>query len=236
MASSRGNYEPQLEVAKKKMIQKVGHLMWTFKNRSMTFFQFLYKTYLRPILDYGSPVWAPIRATQIDSLETVLNSFLRKIPALQGMHFWDRLKVMQIMSVQRRMERYIILYAHNVLSGTVPNPGLTSKWTHKGRKITIPLLPKKCPTFARKLRDQSFNFRAAILFNSMPAFVRNFEGTSLGFKNTLTEYLKLVPDHPRSHHTGYMPAATDITTQCKSNSLVHWRAFLEKHSPKYTWH
>ena len=86
MASSKGNYEPQIQIAKKKMIQKVGHLLRTFRNRSVEFFKFLYKTQLRPILDYGSPIWAPIRATQIDSLETVLNSFLRKIPALRGMH------------------------------------------------------------------------------------------------------------------------------------------------------
>ena len=236
LASSKGNYEPQLDAVKKKVVQKVGQLLRTFKNRSMTFFQFIFKTYIRPIMDFGSPVWAPIRPTQIDELESVLNAFLRKIPALKGLHFWDRLQVMRIMSVQRRMERYIIMYAHQVLSGTVPNPGLSSKWTPKGRKIIIPPIPKKCPASARKLRDQSFNFRAAVLFNSMPAFVRNFEGSNLGFKNTLTEYLSLVPDHPRTIRTGYMPAPTDTNSQCKSNSLLHWRTYLERSCPKYKWH
>ena len=141
--------------------------------------------------------------------------------------------MMNITSVQRRMERFIVIYAHKVLSGMVPNPGLNSKWTYKGRFIVIPPFPRKCPPFAKKLREQSFTHRAAVLFNSMPAFVRNYEGSTLGFKNTLTTYLQKVPDHPRSYHTGYMPAATDQTAHCKSNSLVHWRTFLERHSPNY---
>ena len=119
----------------------------------MEFFKFIFKTQLRPILDYGTPIWALIRIGQIDSLETVLNSFLRKIPALRGMHMWDRLKVMNITSVQRRMERFIIIYAHKILSGIVPNPGLNSKWTYKGRLIDILPFPKKCPPFAKKLRE-----------------------------------------------------------------------------------
>ena len=74
-------------------------------------------------MDYGSPIWAPTKLRQIDSLETVQNSFLRKIPALRNIHSWDQLKVMNITSVQRRMERFTIIYAHKILSGVVPNPG-----------------------------------------------------------------------------------------------------------------
>ena len=203
----------------------------------MEFFKFIFKTQLRPILDYGSPIWAPIRIGQIDSLETVLNSFLRKIPALRCMHMWDRLKVMNITSLQRRMEGFTIIYAHKILSGVVPNPGgFNSKWTHRGRFIEIPPFPKKCPPFAKKVREQTFTHRAARLFNSCPAFVRNYEGSTLGFKNILTSYIKKVPDKQRSQHTGIMPAATDQVAHIKSNSLVHWRTFLEKHSPNYQWH
>ena len=142
MASSKGNYEPQIEIAKKKTTQKAGYILRTFRNRSVEFFKFIYRSQIRPIMDYSSPIWAPTKLGQIDSLETVQNSFLRKIPALRNMHSWDRLKVMNITSVQRRMEHFIIIYTHKILSGVVPNlGGFNSKWTHRGSFIKIPPTP-----------------------------------------------------------------------------------------------
>ena len=70
------------------------------------------------------------------------SAFLRRVLALRNMHYWDRLKVMNITSVQRRMERYTIIYTHKILSGVVPNPGnFNSTWTHRGRFVKIPTQP-----------------------------------------------------------------------------------------------
>ena len=72
--------------------------------------RFLYQTYIQPNTDYGSQVWFPVKLTEIDALESILRVWTRKIPYIRDMHFWDRLEVMKMSSIQRRHERYLIIY------------------------------------------------------------------------------------------------------------------------------
>ena len=55
------------------------------------------------------------------------------------MHFWDRLEVMKMSSIQRRHERYLIIYTWQMLENKVINNGsIKAVWTnYKGRKVVI---------------------------------------------------------------------------------------------------
>ena len=61
------------------------------------------------------------------------------------------------------------------------------------------------------------------------------EDTSLqGFKSILGSYLRLVPDKPRDNPGGWFPNPVNETGQY-SNSLTHWRPWLQKKCPYYNW-
>ena len=59
--------------------------------------------------------------------------------------------------------------------------------------------------------------------------------TSLqGFKSILGSYLRLVPDKPRDNQGGWFPNPVNEVGQF-SNSLTHWRPWLQRSCPYYGW-
>ena len=79
------------------------------------------KSLIRSKLDYCCPVWSPIRKADICSLEAIQRSFTARIITLKGLTYWERLRSMKLMSVQRRRERYIVLHMWKIYCGIVPN-------------------------------------------------------------------------------------------------------------------
>ena len=55
-------------------------------------FLLLYKSLLRPHLEYTNPVWAPYLHKHINSLENVQRRVTRQIPGLSGMMYEERLR------------------------------------------------------------------------------------------------------------------------------------------------
>ena len=89
----------------------------------------------------------------------------------------------------------------------------------------------------RRLREGTLGVAGAQLWNSLPMTVRNYGGadTSLqGFKSLLGQYLRLVPDKPRDNPGGWFPNPVNEMGQF-SNSLAHWRPWLQKKCPYYNW-
>ena len=116
------------------------------------------------------------------------------------------------------------------------NGGVKAKWTNKGRVLDTPSL--KGSEATKTLRMNSFTYKSRKLFNSLPQEVRDFGGadtTVNQFKAVLDDYLSKVPDQPRDLVNGFLPAATDPNTGQISNSIEHWRKFLQKSNPEYNW-
>ena len=60
-------------------------------------------------IEYCSPVYYPATYGEIDQLEGLLRMWTRKIPAVARYHYWDRLKILKMSSVQRRAERFKVI-------------------------------------------------------------------------------------------------------------------------------
>ena len=79
----------------------------------------------------------------ISRIEAVQRRFTFKIAGMQHMNYWDRLKALNLMSLQRRRELYILLYAWKTLHTKIPNDvGLLWRdCSRRGKVAYIPRIP-----------------------------------------------------------------------------------------------
>ena len=70
----------------------------------------LYKSMVRSLLEYCSPLWNSKNIGDIQILEGVQRTFTSRIGGCYELDYWERLQKLSLMSLQRRRERYIILH------------------------------------------------------------------------------------------------------------------------------
>ena len=98
----------------------------------------LFKTLVLPHVDYCSQLWAPSRASDLLRLEKIQKNFLRKIPSLSHLSYWDQLESLKMYSIQRRLERYRVIYIWKLIEGIVPDCGVReshNQETRLGRRV-----------------------------------------------------------------------------------------------------
>jgi hypothetical protein len=118
----------------------------------------LYKSLIRSLLEYCCPLWNPGKVTEIHLTEGVQRTFTSRVGGLQHLNYWERLKELKMMSLQRRRERYIILIMWKILHKVVPNCcaikfRVTSR---QGEVALIPPLSKTSSQSNQSLYDRSF--------------------------------------------------------------------------------
>ena len=101
--------------------QHAGWILRTFKTREKYALRTLFKSLVLSRLEYCSPLWSPHLIKDITSLESVQRSFTSKITAVHGLNYWERLKYLKLYSLQRRRERFIIIYMWKIYMGMYPN-------------------------------------------------------------------------------------------------------------------
>ena len=185
-----------------------GWALRTFKTRERFPMITVWNTLIRPSLDYCSPLWSPRPSNfkEIDLLEETLRSFTRKINGMDGLDYAQRLKKLNMNSVQRRHERYKIIYTYKIKEGLVPNisdaHGLKFKYGRLGCHCEVPIYPINGR--AVKARDNSFALTARNLWNSLPRCVRDISGQKVEyFKRKLDGVLYCFPDVPRCSSQGH---------------------------------
>ena len=193
--------------------------------------------YLSPIYEYCGPLWFPSCYKDIDALEAGMKAFLKHIPALQEAHHWDKLRIMDLSSVQRRTERFHIITFWKIITGKISSPeSFKTKDGRRGTTAVLPTWPRGTTPWVVTLRRRSFHYKACLLFNSTPRWVREIKGGTVeAFKGKLNKYLACVPDCSRDSSGGFYPKAYDRDTQTHSNSLIHWGAYLREIRPDWDW-
>ena len=82
----------------------------------------LWKSLVRPRLEYCCQLWSPSKVTEISALEAPQRTFTSKIQGFQHLNYWERIKKLQLFSLQRRRERYAIIYVWKILEDRVAYP------------------------------------------------------------------------------------------------------------------
>ena len=212
--SSNAMFSSHIDTTITKVNKLVSWALRSFECRSKEFMLTIWKSIILPHFDYCSQLWNPNKVGDINCLELIQKCFICKIKSCKEMSYWDVLKDLKLYSLQRRRERYRIIYLWSILEGLAPNPKpsqIYAKFNSRlGRTCAIPIV-KSGPY--QKLVWSSFAVHSARSFNCLPK-VRNVTDCSKDvFKNCLDKYLKTVADEPQIR--GYT-----LFKHTDSNSLI----------------
>ena len=195
-------------------------ILRTFQSRSPELMLTTWKSLVLPILDYCSQLWSPTKVGQIQEIEDIQKSFTRKICFRNRGDYWERLNTFKLYSLQRRRERYRIIYIWKILENHVPNIGadkIKSRYSIRhGRTCILPPRPSNnAPNHIKQIIEGSFSVNAGNLFNSLPKSIRNLTNVDTPtFKRHLDGFLSTIADEPQC--PGYT-----ARRRAASNSLTH---------------
>ena len=155
-----------------------------FRDRSPTVMMTLFKSMVRSKLEYCCPVWDTTKAGDIVALENIQRHFTKRILSCSDLNYWDRLKRLKLLSLQRRRERYKIIHVWKLLNGLAPNDISMDFYTHErhGIKVRIPRFNYKAQRSVSTAYENSFGVRAGQLWNILPKQINQI-ATLEEFKN-----------------------------------------------------
>ena len=168
-----------------------------FSDRSTSTMMTIYKTLIRSKVEYCCPLWDPTKIEDIVTLEGIQRSFTSKITSISHLHYYNRLKSLKLMSLQRRRERYSIIMMYKILHNISPND-LNIEFSENDRRgiqAKVPKITKEAKMRYRSQYDASFAVRGPMLWNRIPTQITTKQ-TLEGFKSALTTWLYSLPDSP----------------------------------------
>ena len=211
--NNEATFTEHITAIAKKGRKLAGWALRTFQSRERSLMLTLLKVLIRPHLEYGCQVWNPYLAGEISLIEKVQRDFTRKIDDTDEMDYWTRLRELNLYSLQRRRERYIIIYVWKIIQGLVPNLEGSSKIRvadtgRQGLKCVRPELTEGRRTRFGTRKENSLVVYGQKLFNHIPKDIRGHHGSLESFKGKLDRFLKTIPDQPILHGGEYPQLAT----------------------------
>ena len=181
----------------------------------------LWKSLVLPKLEYCCQLWSPHKTGDITKLEAVQRTFTSRIGGMENLDYWGRLKALKLYSLQRRRERYIIIYVWKMLEGLVPNIGMQVNNHPRRGRLCYVRSTRGVTHRVKTITHHSFTHMGTRLFNSAPMGIRSLSGiTTEKFKYHLDSWLSTVPDEPPT--PGY-PSQTNNSLQCLSQEAMGTR-------------
>ena len=151
--NNNATFDNHVEKVCKTVRQKSGWILRTFICRKPYILKLLWKQLVQPNIDYCSQLYMPVTGNAMNELENLQRHFTNRIPSAKSMNYWTRLSHLQMLSQQRRLERYRVIYTWKVIEGLVPNCGLEADMKPRlERTCSIPALTNKGSTKVRTLR------------------------------------------------------------------------------------
>ena len=133
-------------------------------------------------------------------IEDIQKSFTRKIFLHGREDYWDRLQSLGLYSLERRRERYRIIYVWKILENMVLNLMTNNKITSNtslrfGWKCVVPSMSRTASSRVQSIREGSLSVNGVQLFNVLPRQIRDMTNVELpDFKKKLDEFLATIPD------------------------------------------
>ena len=186
------NFEEHMNTKVKQARKMSGLISRAISYKSKDIMVPLYKSLVRPIIEYGNAVWSPYLRKHIDFIESVQRHFTKCIIGTKNLEYEDRLKFLGLPSLEYRRFRGDLIETYKICNGMY-DPITTSslfdfntsdKTRTNGLKIT------KRTTNSSQYKN-FFTNRVTNHWNKLPAHVAKAKSTNV-FKNCID---KIFHDH-----------------------------------------
>ena len=175
----------------------------TFNSRSVKCMSTLWKSLVLPKIEYCSQLWCPFSKQDIEKIELLQRHFVRKIRLNSNFNYWETLVHLNLFSLQRRRERYRVIYTWKIMENLVPNISFSDnrkiivQYTARfGRKCIVPSL-QRGRSRVSTLYEHSLAVCGPKLFNVLPQYIRDLTSCTVEtFKTNLDKFLWTIPDEP----------------------------------------
>jgi hypothetical protein len=182
--NDRGKNDSQCRKAAKNANAVLGMIRRTVKDRNRRTLVPLYKSLVRPHLDYCSSVWRPYYKKDVKMVESVQRRFTRMVSGTRGLSYGERREMLGLQTVETRHLRADLILAYKVLTGKVDFPATKLfRFSEKANLRGHPLKLEK-ERVRTKLASESFGARTVNVWNRLPSEVVSAPSLSI-FKTRL---------------------------------------------------
>ena len=168
--------------------QRVGLIKRSFSRLNSKSFKLLYKSLVRPILEYCSVIWNPMYKTDALEIEKVQRRATKLVPELKELSYEERLKSLNITTLAYRRKRADVLQVYRIINeiDNIPFSAffVYSKTSTRGHQFKL-----EKPRASTKLRQNSFSHRVINDWNNLPEVAVKCK-TINSFKNALEKFWK----------------------------------------------
>ena len=188
-----GKSSSQCAAAASKAMTKLRIIKRTFKHFDVKCFTMLYRTYIRPHLEYSVQAWSPHLKKDIAVLEKVQRRATKLIPSIRHMSYPERLQATKLYSLEQRRVRGDMIETFKILNGLegIEKSKLFKTnlhQTNRGRGHSYKLYkPALCKGL--NCRSSFFSIRVISEWNNLPARVVESKTTNQ-FKGQLDKFCK----------------------------------------------
>ena len=192
--------------------QMSGYIFRTFSSRDPDTMLTLYKSLIQPHIDYCQ-LWFPHRTLELQKLESIQRFYTMRISDTKNLNYWERLSQLKLYSVERRIERYIIIYVWKVLECLIVAPEteiIVPYFSTRQGRMCKRFNVSSGPHVFQTLQYNSLSRCGDRLFNSLPRYLRDVSGTIPTFKAHLDKFLLNLPDQTSlPGYCAFRPAKTN---------------------------
>jgi hypothetical protein len=180
----------QCEVAVNRAKMVLGQLTRSFHFRDRNVFLRLFTTYVRPHLEFSTPVWAPTSQQDIRSIENVQIQAVNMISGLRAVGYTEKLKELGLLSLETRRTRYDLIQTYKTLEVEGDEfwfkrvnqvSGRTTRQSDDRTRLT----KQRSNT---TIRSNFFTQRVIDDWNQLPSTIRESQNIKI-FKRNLDQYL-----------------------------------------------
>merc|ERR1711888_108032 len=120
-------------------------LLRTFSTRDKEPMIKMFNAYIKSKLEYCCIVWSPVEQKYINELEDIQKIYTKKIDGMEDLNYHERLKRLKMYSLERRRDRYLIIYGWQQIENIKEN---VLKLEVNGRNSSRMLRQRQTPYYA----------------------------------------------------------------------------------------
>ena len=154
-------------------------------------FLLLYKSLVRPHLEYCNQIWRPYLRKHIAAIENVQRRATRMIPGMSGLTYEERLTKLKLPTLEYRRMRGDMIETYKILSGKYDSAITEGLFTINNRISRGHNLKLEVHRPNTNMRKNTFTFRCVNKWNQLPEEVITAPSVR-SFENKLDKYWRRV--------------------------------------------